>query len=203
MAVLTKDLEIIKGYGLLNIGDKIYKQYYTDDMDSGSGFPSLYFKPVMESIIRCFDLMNKVLYPDVDITEELNTLRNGDFAKEFRTAIYDVIQKFATAAGKNLKILLGKIKLAHFGSDIREPLYDALIKLGADGDMYYQTVAEDYIWRKESGNVILVRYLAEDHPFIITPQTIDGSPVTEISPFTFDNHEELMGVRIPSGTTTI
>lgn len=198
MGVLTESLRIIRGYDIVNIGDKYYKNYVLEP-----DYISLYFSNVNDAIYRCLNTLNRVLYQDVDISAELGEISTHKYARRLRTAIYNAVKKLSIGAGINLGIQLAQIKNAHFGSDMREPLYDALIKLGAEGDMYYQTTAEDYIWRKESGNVILVRYLTTNHPYIITPQTIDDSPVVDISAFTFDSHEELIGVRIPSGTIYI
>jgi hypothetical protein len=75
-------------------------------------------------------MLNK--YQEVDISDEIETIQTATRGPIIRNAIYDAIKKFLSTTNIIAMTQITEIRYAHFGSDMREPLYDILIALGAD-----------------------------------------------------------------------
>lgn len=163
----------------------------------------LSFDYIRSLIIEMTTTLRDVLYRDANISTYVTTLQNATFGPTIRKAIYDIFKELARVSGIYIGRELASIRLAHFGKDMRQPLYDALVKLGIEQDLYVQTTGDDYIWYEDSGNVTIVRYIGPTWPYIIMPETIDGNTVTTVSSLTFNGNKTIMGVKFPANATSI
>lgn len=194
MAYLSSSLNIIRGY---TVGTgKIEKSYIVD---------AYFYDNVITSLSLCFKMLG-IKY-DVDISTERANLESEKWGPRIRSIIRDTLLKISNAAGIKISLELSLIKNAHYGRDMREPLFDALVKLGAEGDFYIKTPITDYIYQTTQSGVILLYYKGEHHAFIEIPAYAgtEESPIAVIgiSPFLFSDNEELMGVKIPGGVQTM
>ena len=198
MGMFDDRLENIVGYYLTEEGmEALSKGCYiskTNDM---------MINPFIEDLVLIVTSLAGALYRNANIEPYVEALQTSNFGPRMRKAIYDIFRELSRASHIYLVPELCKIKSAHFGRDMRQPIYDALIKLGANEDLYVQTVAEDYIYSVDTNSVSLVLYKGPTWPYIITPDTIENLPVTAISEFCFDSNNTLMGVRMPSGVISI
>lgn len=195
MAYLTSTLDIIRGYNEHIVGDRMVKSYQDEYMP---------YNAVLDAIKRCIDLLVLNKYPDADISEYRTALDNARFGPDIRSAIYECIKCLATEAGVTLYSELSEIRYAHYGRDMRDSIYSALIKLGAGDELYVQTTIDDYIYNRADNGITLLSYKGDELPFIALP-TDDGNGVNVIavSPFIFSDNETIIGVKIPSTITEI
>lgn len=141
MAYLTQYLDTIRGYKIINEIKYYDPVYYS-------------FNTVRDAIITVLNVLMLNKYPEVDISEELETLQTATWGPTIRNTIYNAIKKFLSTTNIIAMTQITEIRYAHYGSDMREPLYDILIALGAndvgsefitkDGKTFYTTDQNKY-----------------------------------------------------------
>lgn len=123
MAYLTQYLDTIRGYRVISKTDNEEIRYYD---------PTYYdFNIVRDSIVSALGTVNFVLYPEIDIQTEIENIVNEKIGYNIRDNIYKAVKKIIDTTDKPCTIDLSIIRHAHYGSDMREPLYNILISLGA------------------------------------------------------------------------
>lgn len=196
MGMFDKDLKKIRGYQSRN-GDSYY---VFDTVYKGKA-------ELINSLLTIVTAICASKYPDVDISEEVAKLPNLKWGPDIRNTIYMIFKKIAVGSGIYLGRELVAIRYAHFGRDMREPLYDALIKIGAEENLYYPTTGDDYIYTISNGVATLQLYKGEVHPFLAIPNYVnDGGsdiPVGVLSCLLFSNCDWLEAVYIPENVTKI
>lgn len=198
MGLFDERLQNIVGYhtseeGMIALSKGCYMSR-TNDLE---------FNPFIDDLIFMVTALAGALYRDADISDYVETLQNSAYGPTIRKAIYDIFRELSRASHIYIYSELCAIKSAHFGRDMRQPIYDALKKLGIDQDLYVQTTGDDYIWYEDSGDVTIVRYIGPAWPYIIMPETIDGNTVTTVSSLTFNGNKTIMGVKFPANATSI
>ena len=197
MGMFDKELLKIRGYRFKN--DDNY--YVGDVVFNGKD-------ELINALISIVSTLASAKYPNADISDEIAALPNLKWGSDIRKTIYTMMKKLADQTNKFLYRELTLIRTAHFGRDMREPLYDILIKLGAGENLYYPTTGDDYIYTIDNGVATLELYKGSNHPYLTIPQYVkDGNDndiqVTTLSCMLFSEMKWLQGVYIPEGVTTI
>ena len=66
----------------------------------------------------------------------------------------------------------------------------------------YSTSADDYLYEKGSGGMVLLKYMG-DADVVMIPAEIEGEPVKRIKESCFENHTEILKVVLPESMRTI
>lgn len=195
MAYLTSTLDVIRGYNEHIVDNRVIKSYQDEYMS---------YDAVLDAIKKCIDLLVLAKYTGVDISDCRTALDDARFGPDIRSAIYECIKCLAGEAGVSLYSELSEIRYAHYGRDMRDAIYSALIKLGAEDELYVQTTIDDYIYHRSDNGITLLSYKGNDLPFIALPAD-DGNDtnVIAVSPFLFSDNKTVIGVKIPSTITEI
>lgn len=193
MGTLDNELFHIRGWDKREYGGADFIFYDVDDVNG-----SMNFNVVINSIFTAFTTL-KIKYPEADITDKLSSLSTATFGRTIRSLIYDICREFCRAAGIVAFSQLGRIRNAHFGADIREPLYELLIKLGADEDI----TSLLYIWEVNNEEVTLIKYIGQGFTVLTVPETIHDYPVKILGSELYMNNEEITRVTIPNGPSVI
>lgn len=123
MAYLTEYLNIVRGYRIYNKSGEERRLYY----------PTYYsYNTVRDAIVTVLQTLMFNKYPDVDISTEIQTIQTATLGTTIREAIYSAVKKLLNSIGIVAMVQISQVRYAHYGSDMREALYDILIKLGAD-----------------------------------------------------------------------
>lgn len=132
MAYLTNNLDVIRGYTVVTKPDGT--EYKSHDISS------YYFNNVRDAIADVLTFLSDTKYSSVNIVNELFIIKNNKWGPDIRDAIYNAVKKLLKAADMKSFENLSKIHHAHYGSEIREPLYSVFVQLGAnDIDVVYST----------------------------------------------------------------
>lgn len=148
MAYLTSALDTIRGYTIMeNQAGEEYKFYDENAYN---------YNDVRDAIVTVLQTLMFNKYPDVDISTEIQTIQTAKLGTTIREAIYSAVKKLLNSIGIVAMVQISQVRYAHYGSDMREPLYDILIKLGAD-DVGSSFVTQD-------GNIF---YTADQNKYCI------------------------------------
>ena len=124
MAYLTQYLDTIRGYRINEDTPGNPYKFYD---------PLYYpFNTVRDAIVTVLNTLMLNKYSEVDISNEIETIQTATRGPAIRNAIYDAIKKFLSTTNIVAMTQITEVRYAHYGSDMREPLYDILIALGAD-----------------------------------------------------------------------
>jgi hypothetical protein len=202
MGIYDSELIELRGYRAKDDDVYIVNKVGADDY--------LGFDYIRSLIIEMTTTLSNTLYRTADIASYVTTLQNATFGPTIRKAIYDIFKELARVSGIYIGRELASIRLAHFGKDMRQPLYDALVKLGIEQDLYYDAVSSDFIYSINGGYATLDYYIGEDQPYIRIPATVDDlsnpgytAEVKTLSTTLFTNATWLKGVSVPHGVTQI
>lgn len=200
MGMFTNELIELRGY-IQKEGD-VYvvstSDYYLD------------FDYIRSLIIDMTTVLSETLYPTANISEFITALQTATFGPEIRTAIYNIFKEFARVSGIYIAKECASIRLAHFGRDMREPIYDALIKLGIEGDLYYDAVSSDFRYIVDNGVATLNYYIGGNHPYMKLPEKVEDPEDPEtmvdvvcLASTLFNDNEWIKDVVIPDAVTQI
>lgn len=202
MGIYDNELNELRGYWDKDDDVYIINRSYADEY--------LSFDYIRSLIIEMTTTLRNTLYRTANIASYVTTLQNATFGPTIRKAIYDIFKELARVSGIYLGRELASIRLAHFGKDMRQPVYDALVKLGIEQDLYYDAVSSDFIYSINGGYATLDYYIGEDQPYIRIPATVDDisnpgytAEVRMLSTTLFTDATWLKGVSVPFGVTQI
>ena len=195
MGIFTDELRDVRGYTAKE-GDVYIVTYHSDDRYG--------FDYIRSLIIEMTEALSETIYPEANISEYITALQSDTFGPDIRRDIYNIFKELSRASGIYIGRELAAIRLAHFGRDMREPVYDALIKLGIEGDLYYNAVSSDFIYSIMGGYAYLDYYIGDIHPYMRLPNVVDdfNNPgytveVRALSSTLFDNNDWLKDVVVP------
>ena len=184
MALFDSKINIIRGYIPNNVGAT---PWYVQDY--------FYYKTVMDAVIACLNELAR--RAEIDISDDIRILNTRTFGRDIRKDLYSICSKICIAMGKPRMLELYKIKTAHYGRDLRDPLADIFIKLGILEDHFDPTDEDDYIY--DNGEIIYYKGTKRS-PMI--PNILGNEFVTTITSTAFGT-TDIEGVIIPEGVTTI
>lgn len=153
------------------------------------------FHTVLTAIVECLEEL--ALRAEVDISSDITSLQSSTFGPTIRSNLYNVCNKVAAAYNKWSIPELFKIKTAHYGRDLRDPIADLFIKLGLLEDHYDPTTDNDYI----CDNADVLYYIGNKRSPII-PAEIDGVQIVTLTTSSFQG-SNIQGVSIPEGVEVI
>lgn len=155
MAYLTSALDTIRGYKIMiNSAGEEYKFYDENAYE---------YNNVRDAIVTVLQTLMFNKYPDVDISTEIQTIQTATLGITIREAVYSAVKKLLNSIGIIAMVQISQVRYAHYGSDMREPLYDILIKLGAD-DVGSSFVTQD-------GNIF---YTADQNKYCVIKKGATG-----------------------------
>lgn len=193
MGLLDEELKIIRGYVVVTVAGKEIKDYFYDGTYN--------YDDVIDAIHKCLYLLSVSKYHTNVAT--IDSIKSHTFGPYIREAIAKSVEDIIIASGVVYDPTPIKIREVHYGRDIRDILYDFLIRYGAEEDLYYQTTKSDYIYTTSESGVTLIKYIG-GMQYIATPIMIDGIPVTEIGIECFkDCGTPVKAVKILDGLKTI
>lgn len=199
MGILSNELRTVRGYVMASYPSEGIEFPIYQSGDYG-------MIDVMDSIVTILTTLVEMRFPTVDISEELTKI-NAKWGPDIREGIYEACKKLLNAAGVNCNIELAHVRNAHYGSEMREPLYKIFYDLGADDDVYTPTTPDDYIYIIDNNEAELIYYIGEPHQFISIPDHVilNGNevPVTKLAPTLFNDNNTIMGIEIPNGVEVI
>lgn len=184
MALFDSKINIIRGYIPNDVGAT---PWYVPDY--------YYYKTVMDAVIACMNELAR--RAELDISNDIRVLNSYTFGRDIRSQLYSICQKICTAMQKPHMLELYKIKTAHYGRDLRDPLADLFVNLGILEDHYDPTDETDYIY--DDGEII---YYKGTKKSPIIPSILGNEFVTTINDTAFGD-TDIEGVMIPEGVTTI
>lgn len=199
MGMFRTELESILGYSVFSSeGQKAIEQgsYLSVRNDAE-------INPFISDLIELTTTLTDTIYPDADISEYVETLQNATFGPVIRKAIYDIFKELSRVSGIYIGRELAAIRLAHFGRDMRKPIYDALMKLGIDGDLYYKAQASDFVYTITNDSATLVYYIGAVHPYMELPDKVEDVDVNILASTLFNENEWIKDVIIPNTVTQI
>lgn len=153
------------------------------------------FHTVLTAIVECLEELAARV--ELDISSNITSLQNATFGPTIRSNLYDICNKVAVAYNKWTVPELFKIKTAHYGRDLRDPIADLFIKLGLLEDHYDPTTDNDYIC-----DVADVLYYIGNKRSPIIPAEIDGVQIVTLTASSFAG-SNIQGVSIPEGVEVI
>lgn len=126
---LDTNLKIIRGY--INRTNPDGKQYIDEYMP---------FVTVKQAII---DAINEIKrYYITSISEDLASFSEDTFGPKMKDDILEILRKMSTEKAIRIYSEMSAIKSATYGRDIREPLYDALVKLDIPPSVFGQSLKD-------------------------------------------------------------
>ena len=205
MGMFDLQMESILGYstseyGAIALAQGSYLSVRTDEE----------MNPFLTDLIDMVTTLSDTIYPDADISDYVDALQNGTFGPVIRKAIYDIFKELSRVSGIYIGRELAAIRLSHFGRDMRKPIYDALTKLGINGDLYYQATSSDFLYTISNNIAILDVYIGDIHPYMKLPDKVEDTNVPGrmvdvdiLSATLFNNNAWIKDVIIPSTVSQI
>jgi len=199
--IINRALDYIRGYHDVD-----------GAIERGYNYEYELYDNVLDALIETLQSMIDDLYPGVydEVIDDLNNLSSLKWGPEIRNAIYRIFRTIAVEYDVSISYELSLIRYAHYGRDMREPLFDALIKMGANQDFYYNAKSTDFIYEIINNEATLIRYIGPHRKKIKIPETVNdlidpdiSVPVKTLSAILFTNSTWLIGIKIPDSVTLI
>lgn len=152
------------------------------------------------------------LYPHAedDIREEIEELPTMKWGPDIRYTIYKIFRAIAATYNLPISQELSIIRYAHYGREMREPLFNALMKIGANQSFYYKAKSEDFVYTTTSDGAFLIRYIGPHKGKIEIPESvIDPNDsenlisVTSMSISLFSNARWITAIKVPNTINAI
>lgn len=193
MGMVDTELKNIRGYDIDDTGKKYLNT-------------ALPYTNVRDAIITIFTLLAKKKYKvwDDGMSAICFNLNMHTFGPMLRDDIVEGLELLQSKSDVSIFFEIAQVKESHYGREMRQPLYDALVRLGAEEDFYYQTQPSDFLYSTTENGVTLIKYIGgEEYIDVLT--SIDGIPVTEIGMDCFKDckYAVVKRVRMYDGLKTI
>lgn len=162
--IVNPALNYIRGYRDVN-----------DERERDYAYEYESYDAFISNLISIVNDLVSNLYPYAEwhIQEELEELPTMKWGPDIRYTIYKIFRAIASAYNLPIAYELSVIRYVHYGRDMREPLFNALMKMGANQDFYYKATSDDFFYI-DIGNdeAELIRYIGPQKAKIELPKFV-------------------------------
>lgn len=200
--IINPSLNYIRGYRDVN---DARERDYAYEYESYDAFITN-FIAIVNDLVR-----NLYPYAESHIQEEIEELPTMKWGPDIRYTIVKILRAIYVSYALPITHEVSLIKNAHYGREMREPIFNAFMKMGANQEFLYKAVSSDFIYTDiGNNNALLIRYIGPHRPKIILPGTVEDPEdseneltVTALYSTLFSDVNWLTYMKLPEGITAI